>query len=118
MAAATSWTSNSSGRTNAVCSCGAATCIRTSCTEANPGRRFLYCWINPPISCPRCERLIPSLLSTNKENAELKLLKQRKLLRRGLKFKDLIFCYLLFTFTLACTVTLSISQWLVTFMKR
>ncbi|MFS8001663.1 hypothetical protein Hanom_Chr13g01192961 [Helianthus anomalus] len=101
MAAASSWNSTTSGRSNVVCSYGAATCIITLCTEANPGRRFLWytdgCgllrWINPPISCPRCERLLPSLLSTNRENAESKLLRQRKLLRRGLKFKYLNLCY-------------------------
>ncbi|KAM0019037.1 hypothetical protein Hdeb2414_s0026g00680851 [Helianthus debilis subsp. tardiflorus] len=43
MAAASSWNSTTSGRSNALCSCGAATCIRTSCTEANRGRRFLCC---------------------------------------------------------------------------
>ncbi|MFS8001656.1 hypothetical protein Hanom_Chr13g01192891 [Helianthus anomalus] len=68
MAAASSWNSTTSGRSNAVCSCGVATCIRTSCTEANLGRRFLCC-IDHPISCPRCEKLLPSLLSTNRENA-------------------------------------------------
>ncbi|MFS7939376.1 hypothetical protein Hanom_Chr05g00451071 [Helianthus anomalus] len=43
MAAASSWNSTTSGRSNALCSCGAATCIRTSCTEANRGRGFLCC---------------------------------------------------------------------------
>ncbi|MFS7907771.1 hypothetical protein Hanom_Chr01g00075231 [Helianthus anomalus] len=61
MSSGSSWTSNDNVRSNAVCSCGAATCIRTSWTEANPGRRFLCCtdgcgllrWIEPPVSCPR-----------------------------------------------------------------
>ncbi|MFS7942521.1 hypothetical protein Hanom_Chr06g00489331 [Helianthus anomalus] len=43
MSSNSSWTSNATVRSNAVCSCGAATCIRTSWTEANPGRRFLCC---------------------------------------------------------------------------
>ncbi|KAJ0493688.1 hypothetical protein HanIR_Chr12g0588961 [Helianthus annuus] len=81
MAIASSWTSNTTGRSDAVCSYGASTCIRTSWTEANLGRSFICCsdgcgwlhWIGPPISCPRCERLIPSLLKSNKENSDLKL---------------------------------------------
>ncbi|MFS7907767.1 hypothetical protein Hanom_Chr01g00075181 [Helianthus anomalus] len=70
MSSGSSWTNNDTVRANAVCSCGATTCIRTSLTEANSGRRFICCtdgcgllrWIEPPVSCPRCERILPSLL--------------------------------------------------------
>ncbi|KAF5781350.1 hypothetical protein HanRHA438_Chr11g0495531 [Helianthus annuus] len=94
MSSGSSWTSNATVRSNAVCSCGAATCIRTSWTEANPGRRFLCCtdgcgllrWIEPPISCPGCERILPSLLRLNKENLNLMRLKAKEAEARRLKF--------------------------------
>ncbi|MFS7938123.1 hypothetical protein Hanom_Chr05g00435731 [Helianthus anomalus] len=71
--------------------------VRTLCTEANPGRRFLCCistngcgmlrWIDSPISCPRCERLLTSQLSTNRENAELKLLKAKEVAEKELPLR-------------------------------
>ncbi|MFS7937430.1 hypothetical protein Hanom_Chr05g00427421 [Helianthus anomalus] len=74
-----SFGSATGGRSNAVCSCGAATCIRTSCVEANPGRRFFCC------------RLIPSMLSTNRENAELKLLKAKEVVEKGVEVQRIKF---------------------------
>ncbi|MFS7995716.1 hypothetical protein Hanom_Chr12g01121211 [Helianthus anomalus] len=34
--------------------------------------------IEPPISCPKCERLFPSLLKSNKENSDLMRLKAKE----------------------------------------
>ncbi|KAL8255811.1 hypothetical protein R6Q59_030878 [Mikania micrantha] len=39
----TSTSSKSYAKSKLQCSCGAATCIRVSWTEANPGRRFICC---------------------------------------------------------------------------
>ncbi|KAF5818095.1 hypothetical protein HanXRQr2_Chr02g0060821 [Helianthus annuus] len=71
MAASSSHTSTTT-HSNAICSCGTSTCIRTSWTKANPRRRFLCCsdnygwlhWIEPQSTCPRCERVVPALLSS------------------------------------------------------
>ncbi|MFS8024052.1 hypothetical protein Hanom_Chr16g01458691 [Helianthus anomalus] len=108
MAVASSWTSNTTGRSNALYPCGVATCIRTSWTEASTRRTFLccsdmcglLCWIEPPISCPRCERVVPSLFRSNKENSELTRFKakeaaEKRVEARRLKFV-LGFSWLLF----------------------
>ncbi|MFS8033978.1 hypothetical protein Hanom_Chr17g01575841 [Helianthus anomalus] len=114
MATTSLWNSTTSGRSNVVCSCGAASCIRTSCREANLGRRFLCCtdgcgllrWIDPPISCPRCERLLPSLLSTNRENVELKLLKAKEVAEKGGEVQRLKFllCFSWLVFVLCVLI--------------
>ncbi|KAF5803708.1 hypothetical protein HanXRQr2_Chr06g0274621 [Helianthus annuus] len=99
MASDSWWTSNVIVRSNVVCSYGAATCIRTSWTEANPGRRFLCCtdgcgllrWIEPPVSCPRCERILPSLLRSNKENSGLMRLNEKEAAEKGVEARRLKF---------------------------
>ncbi|MFS7947616.1 hypothetical protein Hanom_Chr06g00550361 [Helianthus anomalus] len=94
MVATSSWNSTSICRSNAVCSRGAATCIRISCTEANPGRRFLCC------------RLLPSLLSTNRENTELNLLKAKEVAKKGVEVQRLKFllCFSLLFFVLCVLI--------------
>ncbi|MFS8019805.1 hypothetical protein Hanom_Chr15g01408001 [Helianthus anomalus] len=109
MASSSSWTSNAIVCSNAVCSCGAATCIRASWTEANSGDVFfvvsvlcflitfqtdgygLLRWIEPPVSCPKCERILPSLLRSNKENSNLMRLNEKKAAEKGVEARRLKF---------------------------
>ncbi|MFS7893964.1 hypothetical protein Hanom_Chr00s001245g01677851 [Helianthus anomalus] len=67
------WTSNTSGRSNVTDWCG------------------LLRWIDAPISCPKCERLVPSLLSTSWKNAKLKLLKAKEVAEKGVEFQRIKF---------------------------
>ncbi|KAK1430141.1 hypothetical protein QVD17_12682 [Tagetes erecta] len=61
-----------------ICSCGSCTTIRTSWTEANPGRRFHCCrsgcgfveWLDPKM-CERSRIVIPGLLKRINECQEL-----------------------------------------------
>ncbi|KAM0002549.1 hypothetical protein Hdeb2414_s0323g00867921 [Helianthus debilis subsp. tardiflorus] len=97
MATSSSWTINMTARSNALCSCGASICIRTSWTEANPGRHFLCCsdkcgllrWLEPPVSCPRCERVVRALLRSSKHKDELVRLKALEAAENGVEARRL-----------------------------
>ncbi|MFS7946610.1 putative transcription factor GRF family [Helianthus anomalus] len=66
----------------AICSCGFQTVIRTSYTNANPGRQFHYCprrgtrgsgfidWADSPV-CPMCSELLVELERTTSMNEDV-----------------------------------------------
>ncbi|KAF5766656.1 putative DNA topoisomerase transcription factor GRF family [Helianthus annuus] len=74
-----------------ICRCGFQTVIRTSHTDANPGRQFHCCprqgtrgcgfvaWVIPPI-CPMCSELLAKLDRTTSMNEDVgrKLFAEKK----------------------------------------
>ncbi|KAK9049677.1 hypothetical protein SSX86_031354 [Deinandra increscens subsp. villosa] len=91
----------------AVCYCGHQTTIRTSWTDANPGRRFYSCaqkesscnfflWVDPPM-CRRAVEIIPGLLRSINELQSVA--KRIETSNRRMKI-ILVFCLLYFVLNL------------------
>ncbi|KAL0361524.1 UNVERIFIED_CONTAM: hypothetical protein Sradi_3836900 [Sesamum radiatum] len=87
------------------CFCGLEVVVRTSWTNANPGRQFrgcpgeggTYCnvfqWVDPPM-CRRAKEIIPGLLNKlGEKDRQLNELRQKVFINQSLQRRVLLYRY-------------------------